>query len=690
MAANTALRVSELEFNEIRDNLKAFLRSQNEFTDYDFEGSGMAVFLDLLAYNTHYKAYYLNMIANEMFLDSALLRESLVSHAKSLNYTPRSRSSSSATVNIRVTPSNNELSNTTTLTLPRFTDFSGQAIDGTNYNFTTINANTASKVNSSFLFSNVIINQGDVTTSSFLVTTGNPKQRFTIPSANLDTNHLFVSVQESATNTDLQTYTQASDLTILRSNTRSYFVEENPDANGSWTIQFGDGVLGKKLANGNIVTVTYLDTAGKLANKVNSYVLLESINGFNDNVIVTPVTQAAGGADRETNESIRESAPIHYTTQNRIVTVNDYKHILQTDYPFIEAVSVWSGDDNDPPVYGKTFISLKPIDNYSISTKEKEEIIEEIIENRAVLTVTPEIIDPDFTYLVLDVKVYYNPDLTNEDEATLRNLVRTSILNYRSANLTDFDSTFRNSQLLRQIDDSEKSIRSSTIDVFVQKRITPTLASSQNYTVDFKIPLKDVEDLYSAPSIQVKDSAGVTRNCFFEEVPASATGIDSIDVVNPGFGYTSIPTITISGDGTGATATAQIVNGSLNSIVLNSRGANYTQATASITGGGGSGAAAIPILERKNGNLRLFYSKDNGEKVFVSENIGTINYLTGEIVLTNLQVESVTNSPNYNDDVFTINVRPEDLTIRPIRNRILDIDQNDATAIQITMIADTS
>jgi hypothetical protein len=687
--ANTTLRIAELDFDQIKTNLKDFLRSQQEFQDFDFEGSGMSILLDVLAYNTHYNAFYLNMVGNEMFIDTAQLRNSIISHAKLMNYVPRGTVAPTAVVNITVTPSSNEDQDATTLTMPAYTTFLSEPLDGIAYQFMTTEADTSVKVGNSFTFSNVSIKQGELVTMTYTVSPTNTKRRYVIPSSTVDLDTVVITVQESAVNTFTTLYTQSEDLTTANSSSTIYFIEENPDSNGSYTVTFGDGVIGKQLSNGNIIFIRYLDCQGDAANKANTFTLTTPINGYDDNVTVTSVSAAAGGAPKETIEQIRKRAPVHYTVQNRAVTVNDFKSIITSDYPNISSVAVWGGEENVPPIYGKIFISLNPIDDYEITQTEKDRIVNEIISNRTVLTVIPEIVDPDYVYVLALAKANYDSRLSVYDETQLSTLIREAILDYRDNYLRTFDSVYRNSVLQRKIDDVDRSINSSELNIYLQKRFQPTLDETKNYELKFNLPLykgSPTNRLYSFPAVTILDNNNVERDVYFEEVPDSYSGIDSIDVINPGQEYTSVPTVTISGDGTGAAATAKIVNGKLASITVDSRGSNYTRATVSITGGDGSGATAVAILQNRIGDLRTYYYQSNGEKVIVNPTAGTVNYEEGIVYLTNFTPLAIIENDNYPNDTVTINISPLNETIYPVRNRILELDENDSSSIQVTMV----
>ena len=559
MSANTAsLRITELDFNEIKNNLKNFLRSQSEFQDFDFEGSGMSVLLDILAYNTHYMGYYLNMVGNEMFMDTAQIRNSVLSHAKHINYKPHTRNGAEAIVNIVATPGDSEDSSATQITLDKYTKFLAADIGGLNYQFVAINSNTAAKVNGSFTFANVHIKQGEVVTLQYEMTPTNTKRRFAIPTANLDSSTLSVVVQESSTNTDTTVYSSIDDITLVAANTPAYFLEEETDRN--YTLVFGDNVIGKRPKDGSIIIVTYLDTQGvAVANNITTFRPVDLIGSkYRNNVSITSTRGTYGGSDRETIEQIRFRAPYYYTTQNRAVTKQDYETLILKDYPNIESISVWGGQDNDPPIYGKTFISLRPKTNYFLTEADKEEIKNNLISSRNVLTVIPEIVDPDYTYILVRGSVYYNPSLTQLTANELRENIRAAVIDYREQQLLSFDSVFRKNLLQSYMENSEKSFTGSDIKVLLQKRIEVDTTQKKSYTINTNFPIKKgdfINRISSYPQLNVLDSGNVSRQVFFEEVPNSSTGVDEIEIINPGIGYTSTPTITISGDGSGATAT---------------------------------------------------------------------------------------------------------------------------------------
>lgn len=650
----------------------------------------MNILLDTLAYNTHYMAYYLNMTANEMFLDTAQLRNSVISHAKMLGYTPRSRTGAVAYVNILATPpAGNTLS---TLTIPKYTQFISESVDSVNYNFVTLGSYTATKADGAFAYSNVAIKEGEVITYQFSQDQNNPRQRYRIDSSSIDTDTMTVIVQQSGSNTTQDVYTLADDLTELDSNSEVYFLDETE--NGSYTMYFGDGVFGKSLSNGNVIQVTYLDTNAEAPNKANVFTIANPLGAIS-NITVTTVSSAASGAERETIEEVKFRAPIYYTTQNRAVTKNDYSLLLKRDYPNIESLSIWGGEEYEPPQYGKVFISMKPKTGYVLTTAQKDAIVNDIIRTKSVLTVTPEIIDPDYLFLKFTISVYFDPKKTTRTADEIKALVRQTVIDYRNNNLNTFNSVFRNSKLQYLIDQCEKSITSCDVEVYMIKQVTLVNGATQNYEINFFSPLHRgglQEHMVSRPTISVRDNSDILRDVFFEEVLGSYTGVDSISMLSPGTGYSDSPTVSIAGDGDGATATATVVNGKVVSITITERGANYTVATVSISDSTGTGATAKVNLLGRNGTIQTYYLQSNGQKVIVNENAGTIDYDSGEVLLTSLTGYSVAATPYYGLDqgVFALQIKPADETLFPVKNRIITIDENDLTSIEINVYTDDS
>ena len=685
------LKVTELDFDQIKTNLKDFLKQQSEFTDYDFEGAGLNILLDILAYNTHYNAYYLNMIANESFMHTALLRNSVVAHAKKLGYTPRSVAAAKANVNFTVVTSS---STPESLTLPRGYKFISNAIDGVPYTFISLEDVVVQKTANNFVFGNLDIYEGQLVTYGFTHSqTSNPKQTFNLPDANIDTSTLTVVVRQSVANTQSSIYSLATDILSVTSTSEVYYLQEGQ--NQTYDIYFGDNILGKQLPDGAVITVNYLKTSGQNANKSSDFVATQALNSYsNFNIVVN--SAASGGKERETVDEIKFAAPLQFTSQNRAVTKNDYVKLIQQKYPYFDAVNIWGGEENEPPVYGKVFISAKPANGFELTTTEKEYVVENVLKPISILTVQPEIIDVDYNFIKVYSTIYYDPTKTLLNLNVLENTVRTKIQNFCTSNLNKFNSLFKSSGLRTSIDTSDNSILSNELEIFLSKRFSPTLNTINNYTLDFGVELSrgtTLDNFYSSPNFTKLDENGVRRSCFFEEVPSSFTGVESITILNPGLNYTSTPTVEIVGDGTGATATAVIVNSKLQSIKVNTPGIGYTTAIVRITGGGGILGEAKAVLENRYGQIRISYFKPDEVTNQSTKNVltpsvnggvvGSIDYLLGKITINNFAPLDIDNALG----IMTINVKPKSSVFYSQKNKMLAFDIEDPTSAVVTLKA---
>jgi hypothetical protein len=687
-SANSGLQITNLDFDSIKSSLKLFLQQQDTLKDYNFEASALSVLLDLLSYNTQYNAYYLNMIANEMFLDSAIQRNSIVSHAKLLNYTPRSAISPKATVEVRV----NQVT-TGSLTLPKFTPFLSESIDGVNYTFVSTDSETVNVIANTAIFNDVTIAQGTSATFSFVYSaSSNPSQIFEIPDPNIDTSTLTVSVQESTSNSTSEVYTLATDFISLTPLSKVYFLQEG--MNGNYQIYFGDGILGKKLIDNNVINVSYINTDGSVSTGANSFILMSSIGGFS-NTSVSSITPAGAGADRQTIESIKFTAPKAYLSQGRAVTKEDYIYLIQNNSKNlpIESVSVWGGEENDPPVYGQLFCAIKPSGGFLLTPTQKERLIEEVIRPISVLTVTPQIVDPDYNYVRIETKVLYDPRKTNLSAGQIQSAVRNSIINFGKNTLNTFNSTFKLPDLSSSIQNTNASIITNENTIRLQKKFFPTLNTSTTYKLNFGVKLKRNyfnAGVYSNPDVSIRDRNSnnqIRTGVFFEEVPTITNGIESISVVNQGFGYTRAPIVTISGDGSGASARAVVAGSRVVDIVMISSGANYTQATVTITPatGDSSGGFAFAVvnLEGAIGNLRTYYYNSNNIKVILNPNAGTIDYEKGVVTITDFAPFSINNALGQ----FIISVVPDSTIVSSTYNKIVAIDEFDPDSVTVTVNA---
>jgi hypothetical protein len=684
--ANTdqKLKISELDFAEIKNNLKIFLRDQAEFTDFDFEASGMSTLLDILAYNTHYMAFYNNMVANEMFMDTAVFRDSIVSHAKMLGYTPVSSKAARALVDVQLTKAAGD--NRTAVTMPKFTKFQCAPVDSITYTFVSLEAKVGEydPTCGRFCFHDVYLYQGQPFTYTFTHNAStNTTQSFELPDAGVDLATLDVIVQESSTSLASQKYTLATDATTVSSNANVFFTDEVRE--GRYRIYFGDGVIGKSLTDGNIVIVNYIKTEGAAANKANAFSLLESVAGITDHVIY-PISPAAGGASPEGIDKIRFAAPKAFVSNNRGVTKNDLIALINSRYPYFEAVNVWGGEENDPPVYGKVFVAAKPELGYSITESEKTTVINDIIKPVSVVTVTPEFVDVDYNYLNVNASVYYDPTKTVRSVGSIKTLVRNAIIAYKTTELDQFNSRFKLSRMLRRIDDSEVSISYSDAEITIQKRLLPTLNTIRNYTLNFGTQLAREDTRYkifSAPGYTQFDDNDVLRTCFLEETPGSSSGIEGISVTAAPGVYEEIPVIEIIGDGVGATARPVIVNGKLKSVVVDNPGIDYTNANAYLYYNGelDTTVKLSVAVQNRYGILRSYFFDNNNIKRTLNVNAGSIDYELGKITLNNfnpVDIEDVSK-------ILKITARPYSNNFESARQRIITIDDEDSVSINITV-----
>ena len=476
MATANKLDISTLDFDQIKLNLKKYISNQDEFKDYEFEGSGMAVLLDLLAYNTHYLAYNANIMGNEMFIDTADLRNSIVSHAKALGYTPLSVRAPVADINVVV---NNATG--ATLTMNAGTQFTS-TVDNVNYNFVTVGSNTISPVDGVYTFSNLKIYEGTYVTYQYTVDTTDIDQRFLIPSANADTATLVVSVQTSSSDTTIDTYTLATGITAIDSTSKVYFMQEAED--GKFEIYFGDGVTGKKLINGNIVILKYVVTNKTAANGASAFSLSGNIGGFSD-ISLTVNSNAANGAEAESKDSIKFNAPKSYAAQDRAVTVEDYKQKVKELYANAQSVSAWGGEDHSTPYYGRVYISIYPKTGSNLTTTTKNSIVTSL-KNYSIGSVTPVILDPEVTNILLTSNVKFKEAGTTKSASTLQTEITTALSNYNTTTLQQFDGMFRYSKVLDTIDDVDtNAILSNITTLKLRKAFTPTLSSSVKYTISY-------------------------------------------------------------------------------------------------------------------------------------------------------------------------------------------------------------
>ena len=468
---------TEIDFTEIRNSLKEFLRSQDELQDYDFDGSAISSIIDLLAYTTHINAVNANVGLNETFLDTAQFRGSVVGHARQLGYVPRSATAATASISVQV----NNANNNGEVEIQRGHPFRS-TINGETFTFFTLEHYTSDV---SGFFSDVRIAQGTFRSSEFVfdIRSG---ERFVIPDADVDTSTLLVKVYDDQDKISFRTFLQAREITEIQSDSNVYFVSENPD--GLYEIHFGDGVLGQALSDGNLIRAEYLVTRKTVANGASTFSSLAPIGGTS-NLTISTLSRARGGDEKESINSIRNNAPITFASQNRAVLPDDFDAIIRAGFSDIRSVKVWGGEDNDPPVYGKVFISVLPKSGNALSLSQKQFLLDEVINPKAVITTTPEIIDPEFLSITGQVFFKFDPSKTNLTGAQLENKVEETLIRFDQEELLGFDSVFRYSRFLKAIDDTDESILNSFARIFMTKQFIPILNNPTTYTLDYSVPL---------------------------------------------------------------------------------------------------------------------------------------------------------------------------------------------------------
>jgi len=590
----TKLEISQLDFDGIKDNLKTFLSQQDEFTDYDFEGSGMNILLDVLAYNTHYLGYNANMLANEMYLDSADQRSSVVSLAKQVGYTPRSAFSSRATINVLM---NNATGSTVTMT--RGTKFT-TTVDDTSYSFVNNADISISPQDGVYQFSNLEIYEGTYLNYKYTANTSDKDQRFIIPNDFVDTGTLTVKVQESSSDSTTNTYKLASGITGINSTSKVYFLQEVE--NGRFEVYFGDGVLGEAIADGNIVILDYITCNLDEPNGATTFTLSGTIDGFSD-VTITTVGNAANGDAPETIKSIKYNAPRDYTAQDRAVTADDYKVLVKSLFANAQSVQVYGGEDAATPDYGKVYISIKARSGSNLTEISKQNLVKSL-KSFAVASVTPVIIDPETTFITLTTTFKYDSSLTTKDISTLETNVIEAITAYNTSTLEDFTGMFRYSAVGKVIDNADTSILSNITKIKMYKNITPTLNSGLKYTLSFN------NALYNPHSGHNASDGGII----------SSTGFK------------------IFGDDT-------------NEHFLDDDGA---------------------------GNIRVYYLSGT-VRSYTDATYGTVDYTTGEVILTSSNITSISNVDGAASTRIRVFALPSSNDIVPVRNQVLEIDTANST-----------
>ena len=565
------ITVSDYDFDAIKINLKNFLQGQTEFQDYDFEGSSLNILLDILSYNTHYLAYLANMATNELYLDSADIRNNIVSLAKMIGYTPSSPRAPMASIDILI---NNATGSS--ITMSKGTVFT-TTVENISYQYVTNSDTTITPSAGVYKFSSVPIYEGSLVTFKYTVDVNDVDQKFIIPTANADTSTLLVKVQESSSDTTTNTYSLAGGYNNVTSTSKVYFIQEGQD--GKYEVYFGDGVNGKKLADGNIVILEYIVTNKKVSNGASSFTLSGNIGGFSD-VTISTVSNSQGGSDGESDESIRHNAPLQYAAQDRAVTSTDYESLVKTIYPNALSVSAWGGEDDETPRYGIVKIGIKAASGSTLTETTKADIVNKL-KPYNVASVTPQIVDPETTSVLLSSTVKYDSKSTTKSSDTLKSEITTAVTNYNTNTLQKFDAVYRHSKLTGLIDDVDTSILSNITTIKIRKSFSPTLSSSTKYDIYFR------NSLFNPHSGHNKSAGGILSSTGFKVTGSDLEQFlddDGNGNVRRYYLSSGIRTYSNETQGTIDYSTGQITLNSLNiASISNIRGATSTVVELTVT-----------------------------------------------------------------------------------------------------------
>jgi hypothetical protein len=514
--------VTQLDFLAIKENLKSYLSNTSEFSDFDYEGSSINILLDLLAYNTHYTAVYANMLAAESFMDSAVMRRSLVSLGKNLGYVPNSMVAATAVVDLTMGTTSGVPTH-----IPVGTKFYSSNGEET-FTFSTIDSFKVNKDSVPYKVSSMTIRQGVYKTASYIYDSSINSIQFEIPSSKIDKNLIKVYVMSSPndlTNLD-DSWKVNTNYLELTPSSKVFFVNEN--YRGNYEVSFGDGILGQKPEDKSYIMVVYFQTEGSAGNNIGnndtadvSSFTFDGVGGNDFDSTVATITASYGGAERDNEETIRYTAPKYYQSQDRAVTIYDYESIILKEYPAADSVRIWGGEENDPPVYGKVFISILPKTGRIVSDAQKESIKSNILEKKKIITVVPELVDPDYTFVKVHCFLTYDSSRTNQSDLRVRSSAQSAIQNYSNNSLGKFNSTFRYSVLTRLIDLSNNAMVSNRITTRLSKKLIPRNTSA-SYTLDFSAklnhPFDGTRSILSSSTFRYRDpNTNIPADCYLED-----------------------------------------------------------------------------------------------------------------------------------------------------------------------------
>ena len=474
------INATDLDFDTISENIKTYLKGQDKFKDYNFEGSNLNVLIDMMAYASHISGVNTNIAASELFLDSAQMRKNVVSRAKDLGFVPASEKASSAQLEVKMTNirmADGTIPTANDMTMPRGHNFR-TVYDGVTYNFVNTTSVVPTRDGLNFSYPTVDIVQGQYITDTFVFDSQIKNSKFVLSNSRVDRSKLEVSVNSNGVSSK---YSLSTEVSTITSSSRVFYAQENEE--GFLEIYFGDDVLGKGLVDGDLISATYITVDDVHADGAKLFSMVDAINGFSTPTITT-LANSSGGSEKEDIDSIKFKATKFYTSQNRLVTLNDYKAKVSEYYPNADAVAVWGGEDNDPPEYGKVFISLKPQNSDYLSVAEKSEV-QTKLNQLNMLTVRPVIVDAEIVKILLTTVFKYNSNDTTLSKGELETIVRNAIVNFDNTNLNNFDSIFRHSNLVKDIDNANTAILSNITNVRLEKRKQIEIAKSEGLVIEF-------------------------------------------------------------------------------------------------------------------------------------------------------------------------------------------------------------
>tara|TARA_Y100001972_G_scaffold25048_1_gene30399 strand:- start:4302 stop:6476 length:2175 start_codon:yes stop_codon:yes gene_type:complete len=700
MATTNKLNVTELDFDQIKNNLKNFLKSQSEFTDYDFEGSGLNILLDILAYNTHYNAINAHYSLNEAFLDSAQIRGNIVARAKQLGYVPRSVLAPRANVSLVVTPGSDQIATAAgILTLPRGTKFQTN-VQGETFNYVLKDATDAQLENNKYTFSALQIVEGELRTLKYRVDNDIESQKFQLSDANADTSTLRVRVQQNENSEIFDLYTQFESLKDVDATTKVYYIQEN--TSGLYEIYFGDGVNGFKPSNDNIVTLDYVTTKGPdsnnatFANNALQDTLSDGTNTFPNtatggSVLTTTISPSSGGTDRETNESIRFNAPLAFATQGRAVTADDYSTIIKSNFANIKAISTWGGEDNVPVDFGSAYISIKPLSGNLLTAAEKTQILS-LLKGKNVVSVVPEIVDLEETLLELDVFLKFNPNLTDRTSAEVQTVVSDIIEDYDFNYLNKFDGVFRHSEILGQIVNSEPSITSANVRPRMFQNISPNISASISFDGSSNSVVDTTNNTIALSTSNLANFADGDEITYI--VPTGTPIGNLVDgrkyFVRDKTSTTIKLSETLNGNPINLGARGSASGHQLKATKANNNFTlNFVEPFLNLGESNKFILSSSPFRLSTDPNTDVFfgdvaiagtsnrqvivYKVVNGENITVLSDAGTLDINAGQIILKDF-VPSTTNN-------IRVTVVPNTLDLAPVRNQLLKIDTSRLTSV---------